>query len=58
MESGSEIIENKAFIDIITPLDDSILEKDNTNIKDNKVDDWKDASGENKLISEAWIRSK
>lgn len=55
-ESDSEIAENEAFIGVITPLDNSLSERDDTNIENNKADDWEDKPG-NEPISEAWIRS-
>lgn len=55
-ESDSEIAENEAFIGVITPLDNSLSERDDTNIENNKADDWEDEPG-NEPISEAWIRS-
>ena len=55
-ESDSEIAENEAFIGVITSLDDSLLERDDTDIENDKANDWEDKS-ENEPTSEAWIRS-
>ena len=56
-ESDSEVAENKAFLGTITLLNDSFSKKDNTNIDNNKAEDWKNKFRENKPTSEAWIRS-
>lgn len=56
-KSNSKITENEAFINIITHLDNSILERNNINVEDNKADNWKDKPRQNELISKAWIRS-
>lgn len=40
----------------ITPLDHSLLEKDDTDIRNDKINNWEDEL-RNEPSSEAWIRS-
>ena len=51
-ESDFKVVGNKAFMGIITPLDDFLSKRDDTNIENNELNDWKDELGENKPISE------
>ena len=56
-ESDSEVAENEVFLGTITPLDDSLSERDDTDIDNDEAEDWEDEPGENEPTSEAWIRS-
>lgn len=38
-ESDSKVTENEAFLRAITPLDNSLSEKNDTNIKNNEAED-------------------
>ena len=57
MESDSEVAENEAFLGTITPLDDSLSERDDTDIDNDEAENWEDEPGEYEPTSEAWIRS-
>ena len=57
LESDSEITENEAFLGTIILLDNSLSDRNNTNIDDNEMDDWKDKPRKNEPISEVWIQS-
>lgn len=51
-------MENETFLGIITPLNDSFPERDDTNIDNNEAEDWEDKPEKNELTSKAWIRSR
>lgn len=52
-KSNSKVAENEVFMDTITPLDNSLLERDNINIKNNEADDWEEKPREYEPTSEA-----
>lgn len=56
-KSNSKVAKNGVFIDTIGSLDNSPLERDNTDIKNSEADDWEEKPKENEPTSEAWIRS-
>lgn len=45
-----KVAKNKAFLGIITLLNNSLLDKNNINLNNNKANDWKNKLEKNKFI--------